>query len=76
VSTLCEKARQHTTLRWPCAHAGKAMPGPRWHPLSSASSISRMAVRGLIIEVLVPASQPCSDGTAEQRNSDNAVEVR
>jgi hypothetical protein len=34
------------------------------------------ATRGLIVELLVPASRPCSDGTTEQRNGNSAMEVR
>jgi hypothetical protein len=45
-------------------------------PSAAPAPSAGWAARGLIIEVLAPASQPCSDGTAEQQNSDNAVEVR
>jgi hypothetical protein len=57
VSTWHENTRQCTIPSWPRAHASKATLGPRWRPFGSAN---------FIVELLVPASRPCSDGTTEQ----------
>jgi hypothetical protein len=34
------------------------------------------AARGLVVELLVPVSRPCNDGTVKQQNGDGAVKVR
>jgi hypothetical protein len=34
------------------------------------------AARGLIVNLLAPASRPCNDGTTEQQNGNGVAEVR
>jgi hypothetical protein len=45
-------------------------------PLAALAPLAGWAVRGLTVELLAPASRPCSDGTAEQQKGDGAPEVR
>jgi hypothetical protein len=66
VFTWRKEVRQCTAPRRPCTHTSRATPGSRQHPFTVALAPSAgWAARGMAIELLAPASRPCSDGTVE-----------